>query len=108
MEQVWEAQANQLASGLAHDQYLFQCGVLHGIKLIANMPDQIVTHERMQDEHAARTREADFAADSDRVAPFLNTPGWIDYERDRERAARRSARVASASERPGVGGGEDR
>jgi hypothetical protein len=51
--------------------------------MLANLPEQIVTHERMQDEHAARTRDAERQYDSDRIAPWVNTPGWVEWERER-------------------------
>jgi hypothetical protein len=37
----------------------------------------------MQDEHAARTRDAERQYDSDRIAPWVNTPGWVEWERER-------------------------
>ena len=71
MERVFDQQAETLASGLDHDKYLFQCGVVFALRMVASLPDQLTQ---------ALERSRDRTAESESTDPgtFLNTV-W--YER---------------------------
>ena len=77
LERVGEQQASEVASGLAHDRYLFACGALNAIRRVYTLVDDVLaTAAQTQEIANARQRtDADRAART--ASTFLNTP-WYD------------------------------
>jgi hypothetical protein len=88
LEAVCEREAAQLATGLPHDRYLFQCGVLYALRRAYSLSNDIVTATNNLEEMTnARSRSA-AVAEQRRANTFLNTPWWDGYQSDAANAAR--------------------
>jgi hypothetical protein len=70
-----------LLSGLPHDQYLVQCGVVKAIRLVANLPESILEHERHLHDRAIERERADSGSDIPGTS-LLNTHWFREWERD--------------------------
>lgn len=85
-----EQQANELASGLPHDKYLFASGALTALRRIYTLTDDILaaaaTLKELDDDRTEHERRSAERAST----RFLNTP-WYDGWR---------ANTASPNERP--------
>ena len=72
-----EQQASELATGLAHDRYLFACGALTALRRVYTVVDDVlVAATQLKDHTDARTRNA-ARADQRAASTFVNTP-WYD------------------------------
>ena len=76
LERLFDLQAEQLAGRLVHDEYLFQCGVIHALRVVSALPDTLT---QALEAHRARVARRNRSTDDalDRTHGFLNTP-WFE------------------------------
>ena len=75
VERLYENQVSALLRPLAHDAYLFQCGVCYALEQVASLPQDLTLKLREHDaQHTAKSLDADPGA-----AVFANTPFWDAY-----------------------------
>ena len=78
LERLYENQVSALLRPLAHDAYLFQCGVCYALEQVASLPQDLLLKLREHDaRHTAKSPDADPSA------VFANTPFWDAYQRTR-------------------------
>ena len=100
LDRLFEQQAGALFRPLAHDGYLFQCGVAYALQRVIDLPTELSTYAR---EYARHTADAKRHADSRTPAAsagertFAGTLWWDAY--------RNGNPVPERPERPGVGQG---
>ena len=77
MEAVYNQQLSALIRPLAHDGYLFQCGVVFALERAATLVDDLLiardNHARVQPKQPSPDARA-----------FLGTPWWNDYTRTKK------------------------
>lgn len=74
LEALFDSQAERLATGLNHDEYLFQCGVICALRVVAALPQSLT-----QAEQRTYARPDTDGTDPDRG--LLNTPWYLDWRR---------------------------
>lgn len=75
----FETEATKLFSGLSHDAYLHQLGVVHGIESAIGLIERIDAHAQQTHEHAGPARAAEpphhfFGSDWFTIADRLRKP----------------------------------
>ena len=78
LEHLYENNLQAMLRGLAHDAYLFQCGVCFAIEQIAALPADLTL--KLRETDARHTADAT-QSDADAGAIFANTPFWDAYQR---------------------------
>ena len=73
LERLFDLQQEQLANRLSHDDYLFQCGVIHALRVVAALPDTLNT---ALEAHRARTDRRNRSTAEPTPDWELNT-GWF-------------------------------
>ena len=67
----------QLAGALDYDRYLFLCGAIHALRVVAKLPETLTAHLDTQRTHGRDARD-------DAGSIFLNSPlwdGWLAAQR---------------------------
>jgi len=72
LERLFDSQQEQLANRLAHDDYLFQCGVVHALRVVAALPDTFTTALEAQ-----RARDTRHTRDTEPVRDWELNSGWF-------------------------------
>ncbi len=97
LQRLYELHAQQVLGGIqTSEAYHFQCGVIQGLRMAAESPDQIIT------QLATKDKKHDGADDRQRF--YLNSPYWDGFQRAQyeERAV-----PVPAGPSPGMGAWEN-
>lgn len=80
LEGVYEQHAQSILKGVPEDRYLFESGVIAGLRLAASLPDNLIEFSKTLKD---RTHDRTAAGD----AIFANTPLWREHVAARDAAA---------------------
>jgi hypothetical protein len=72
LDRLFEVHQEQLAGRLSHDDYQFQCGVVHALRVVAMLPDTLTAALEAQRARDTRRTRDDITPDWDLNSPWFS------------------------------------